>query len=80
MGICVSFKNRKKMLPDTIQLHFTKALSDLFENTEQEIGKNMTNQKSLDIFKESSRLVTRRKFNWDREKKISAALEEITLF
>eukprot|EP01083_Nonionella_stella_P160785 525890_1 len=78
-GIRAFFKTRKKMLPDTIQLHFTKALSDLFKRVEQEIEKNMTNQKSLDMIKESPRSVARRTFNLEREKKISAALEEISL-
>jgi len=78
-GIRAFFKTRKKMLPDTIQLHFTKALNDLFKETEKEIGDQMMSEKTLGMIKESARSVARRSFYLEREEKIKHALEEISL-
>jgi hypothetical protein len=78
-GIRAFFKTRKKMLPDTIQLHFTKALKDLFKETEKEIGDQMMSEKTLGMIKESARSVARRSFYLEREEKIKHALEEISL-
>ena len=72
------FKTRKKVLPDTIQLHFTKALHDLLEATKKEIRISMTKKSSIDLIKESSRIVTMRKFYIEREQKIEEALREIS--
>jgi hypothetical protein len=70
----------KKMLPDTIQMYFTTALDDLlFKETEKEIGNQTLNEKTLNMIKESARSVSRRKFHLERETKIKAALEEISL-
>ena len=79
LGIMAFIKSRKKMLPDTIQFHFTKALDDLFRETKKEIGDQMMNDKTLETIKESARSVNRRKFHLERETKIKAALEEISL-
>jgi GTP-binding protein EngB required for normal cell division len=73
------FKTRKKVLPDTIQLHFTKALNDLLKATTKEIRDFMMKKSSIDMIKESSRIVKMRRFYIDREKKIEDALEEISL-
>jgi hypothetical protein len=79
-GIMAFFKTRKKMLPDTIQMYFTTALDDLlFKETEKEIGNQTLNEKTLNMIKESARSVSRRKFHLERETKIKAALEEISL-
>jgi hypothetical protein len=78
-GIMAFFKTRKKMLPDTIQMYFTTALDDLFKETEKEIGNQTLNKKTLNMIKESARSVSRRKFHLERETKIKAALEEISL-
>lgn len=73
------FETRKKMLPDTIQLHFTKALKDLLKATEKEIGDQMLSKTSVDLIKESTSSIVRRKFHLEREKKIRNALDEIRL-
>jgi len=78
-GIRAFFKTRKNMLPDTIQLHFTKALNDLFKVTDKEIGDLMLLETSIARIKESSDSIARRKFLLAREKTIKSALEEIGL-
>ena len=76
-GLRAFFKTRKKMLPDTIQLHFTKALGDLVNETNKQIGLQM--MQKVDIIKESARSIAKRKFHLEREAKVKAALEEISL-
>ena len=71
-------KTRKKVLPDTIQLHFEKALNDLLKSTTEEIRDFMFKKSSIDMIKESSRIVTMRKFYIEREQKIEDALREIS--
>jgi len=78
-GIRAFLKTRKKLLPDAIQLHITKAVSDLFEATEKEIGEQMLSNNSVSLIKESTRTIATRKFHLDREKKIGSALDEISL-
>lgn len=76
-GLRAFFKTRKKMLPDTIQLHFTKALGDLVNETNKQIGNKM--MEKVDMIKESARSIAKRKFHLEREAKVKAALEEISL-
>jgi GTP-binding protein EngB required for normal cell division len=78
-GIRAFFKIRKKTLPDCIQLHFTKALDDLFKETEKEIGDQMMSNTTISMIKESARSIARRKFHLRRENKIKYALEEISV-
>jgi hypothetical protein len=60
-------------------MYFTTALDDLFKETEKQIGIQMLNEKTLNMIKESARCVSKRKFHLERETKIKAALEEISL-
>ena len=78
-GIRAFLKTRKKMLPDTIQLHFTKALGDLLKETDKKIGDYMMSESSIATMKESKRAVARRKLYLEREQKIKDALDEISL-
>ena len=78
-GLLAFFKTRKKMLPDTIQMHFTKALEDVFQDTEKAIGNQIMSKKIIGMIKESARSVSRRKFHLEREAKIEAALDEISI-
>lgn len=73
------FKTRTRILPETIQLHFTKALKDLMKSTKEEIGNQIMLETSLAQINEPSRSIVRRKFHLEREKKIVNALEEISL-
>mmetsp|Transcript_9594 Transcript_9594/g.11231 ORF Transcript_9594/g.11231 Transcript_9594/m.11231 type:complete len:153 (+) Transcript_9594:2-460(+) len=72
------FKTRKKMLSDSVQLHFTKALDDLNKSTEEEIVAYMMAEKTRAMIRESPICVSKRKLYLDRENKIKAALEEIS--
>jgi GTP-binding protein EngB required for normal cell division len=72
------FKTRKKVLPDIIQFHFTKALHDLLEATKNEIRIFMTKKSSIAMIKESTHIVQMRKFYVEREQKIEDALREIS--
>ena len=67
------------MLPDTIQLHFTKVLRDLFKETDKKIGDYMMSNSGIATIQESKRSVARRKLYLEREKKIKDALDEISL-
>jgi hypothetical protein len=78
-GIQAFLKTRKKMIPDTIQLHFTKVLGDLFKKTDKKIGDYMMSKSGIGTIKESKRSVARRKLYLEREKKIKDALDEISL-
>jgi len=78
-GIRAFLKTRKKMLPDTIQLHFTKALGDLLKETDKKIGDYMMSESSIATMEESKRAVVRRKMYLEREQKIKDALDEISL-
>jgi hypothetical protein len=78
-GIQAFLKTRKKMLPDTIQLHFTKVLRDLLEETDKKIGDYMMSESGIATIEESKRSVARRKLYLEREKKIKDALDEISL-
>jgi len=78
-GIHAFLKTRKKMLPDTIQLHFTKILGDLLKETDTKIGDFMMSDSSIATIEESRRSVARRKFYLERETKIKDALDEISL-
>jgi hypothetical protein len=72
-------KTRKKVLPDTIQLHFTKVLDNLHKATKKEIDNQMMSESSIAMIKESDRIVKKREFYLQREKSIMDALEEISL-
>lgn len=78
-GLRAFFKTRKKVLPDTIQLHFTKALKDLLKETVEVIGDQMMLESSIAMIKESPRSVARRKLYLEREERIKHALVEIEL-
>ena len=78
-GLRAFVKLRTFLLPDTIQLHFTKALNDLFKETEKEIGDQMMSESSISMIKESARSIARRNFYLEREEKIKHTLEEISL-
>ena len=78
-GLCAFFKTRRKVLPDTIQLHFTKALKDLSQETVEFIGDKTMLESSIAMIKESARLVARRNLYLEREERINHALVEIEL-
>mmetsp|Transcript_24682 Transcript_24682/g.36558 ORF Transcript_24682/g.36558 Transcript_24682/m.36558 type:complete len:137 (+) Transcript_24682:1-411(+) len=78
-GLRAFFKTRTKVITDTIQLHFTKALKDLLKETVEVIGDKMMLESSIAMIKESPRSVARRNLYLKKEERIKHALAEIEL-
>jgi len=78
-GLRAFFKTRKKVLPDTTQLHFTKAMKDLLKETVEVIEDKIILESSIAMIKESPRSVARRNLYLKKEERIKHALAEIEL-
>jgi hypothetical protein len=73
-------KTRKKILPDTLQLHLSQVIKSLYQESKLKIREYMIHEQTLKSITEPKSLVEMRKFNLNREKQIQGALNEISRF
>mmetsp|Transcript_11417 Transcript_11417/g.14312 ORF Transcript_11417/g.14312 Transcript_11417/m.14312 type:complete len:355 (-) Transcript_11417:717-1781(-) len=78
--ILAFLKTRKKLLPDTVQLHITQCREVLSRECKAKLQQFMMDSQTLEVIKEPQSVATKRKLYLEREKQIKGALNEISRF